>query len=326
MKRDRPAYVYAKGRKGYLYFCKGGQSVRIKNALGTPEFAAEYAALLREPEPTPERTIAKLIDKFRHTPKWAKLSANTRRSYSRSFDWFLKKIPDVDPAKIKSSHIVAMQEALSDKPTDANRKIAALSVLLEYGKRNDWVTVNLAYGFEQLESKGRVRGPWPVELIAAYRATATGRALLLFEMLLGTGQRIGDVLAMQWGHCDGDGITVSQQKTGKGLYIPLTDRLRLVLAGTPRKGLYIVSQDNGLRVSYQLAWKDVRTVRKAIGADAYDIHALRHSAASEIAAIPGMTGEHVRAITGHTAEAMVHLYAGAAMQKARAKEAQKDRK
>ncbi|MEX5727113.1 hypothetical protein Ga0609869_000466 [Rhodovulum iodosum] len=31
-------------------------------------------------------------------------------------------------------------------------------------------------------------------LPAAYRATAQGRALLLFELRLGTGQRIGNVL------------------------------------------------------------------------------------------------------------------------------------
>jgi hypothetical protein len=35
-----------------------------------------------------------------------------------------------------------------------------------------------------------------------------------------------------------------------------------------------------------------------------------------------MTADHVRAITGHSATQMVRLYAGEAMQKARAKEAQ----
>ncbi len=326
MKRDRPAYIYAKGRKGYLYFCKGKQSTRIKNALGTPEFAAEYARLMRGRVETPTHTIAKLVDNYRHSPAFAKLAFNTRKSYNRHIAYFLDTMPDLDPATLKRVHINEMRDGLADKPTDAKRKVAVLSVLLEHAIDIGWLTLNPAKGVKALPSTGRVRHAWPVELIAAYRATATGRALLLFEMLLGTGQRIGDVLAMQWGHCDGDGITVSQQKTGKGLYIPLTDRLRLVLAETPRKGLYIVSQDNGLRVSYQLAWKDVRTVRKAIGADAYDIHALRHSAASEIAAIPGMTGEHVMAITGHSSTAMLHLYAGAASQKARAKEAQENRR
>ena len=44
------------------------------------------------------------------------------------------------------------------------------------------------------------------------------------------------------------------------------------------------------------------------------------------AALPGMTADHVRAITGHSAVDMVRLYSGKAMQKARAKEAQDGRK
>jgi len=48
-----------------------------------------------------------------------------------------------------------------------------------------------------------------------------------------------------------------------------------------------------------------------------------HGGVCQIAALPGMTADHVRAITGHSAGAMVRLYAGKAMQRARAKEAQK---
>jgi integrase len=119
---------------------------------------------------------------------------------------------------------------------------------------------------------------------------------------------------------------LTQAKTKTAIYIPLTARLRRSLADAPRKGLFIVCQDNGLRVGYNLAWKDIMAVRRAIGAEAYDIHALRHYAASQIAALPGMTADHVRAITGHSAGAMVRLYAGKAMQRARAKEAQEGRK
>ena len=42
----------------------------------------------------------------------------------------------------------------------------------------------------------------------------------------------------------------------------------------------------------------------------------------DYASLPGMTADHVRAITGHSAVSMVRLYAGEAMQKARAIEAQ----
>jgi len=49
-----------------------------------------------------------------------------------------------------------------------------------------------------------------------------GRALLIFELCLGTGQRIGDVRKMRWSDIEEGGINVRQGKTGKDLWIPFT--------------------------------------------------------------------------------------------------------
>lgn len=325
MKRDLPAYCYRKGRRGYVYFVRGAICQRIHPAPGTPEFAAEYAKLLKGRSAPTTRTIAKLIENYRRSARWAKLSVNTRKSYERSLEYFASVAGDVDPATLRRVHINQMRDALADKPTDANRKIGALSVLMEHGIDIGWLTMNPAKGVRRLEPSGRVRQPWPEEMIKAFRAAADPRTLLLFELLIGTGQRIGDVLSLRWSDFDGAGFSLTQGKTKARLYIPLTERLRSILAATPRRALFIVAQPNGNRVSYNLAWKDFMAVRRKIGAEAYDIHGLRYTAASEIASIPGMTAEHVKAITGHSEAAMIRLYAGPAMQKARASEAQKAR-
>lgn len=322
MKRDLPAFVYPKGKRGYLYFVRPGTCQRIHAAPGTPEFYAEYTRLLRGRIVVPKQTISKLIVSYRQSRRWADLAYNTRKSYERSLAYFEKSAGNVDPATLQRVHIIQMQKALSDKPTDANRKIGALSVLLEHAIDIGWMKDNPAKGIKSLPATGKVRKPWPADLIEAFRATATGRTALLFELLLGTGQRINDVLALRWSDMDGDGFTIKQGKTKRELFIPLTDRLRAVLDATPKRSMFIVCQSNGRPVGYNLAWKDIREVREKIGAQEYDIHALRHAAASEIASIPGLTSEHVMAITGHSAVEMVRLYAGKAMQKARAQEAQ----
>jgi len=322
MKRGLPAFVYAKGRKGYLYFVRPGICQRMQAAPGTADFAVEYAALMRGNIAPASVTISKVIDAFYRSPEWASLAGNTRKSYRRHLEYFRGKIGTFDPDRIRTRHVNDMRDALADKPTDANRKIACLSALYSWGKSQDWCKTNPAIVVKKLAPTGRGRGPWPQDLIDAARATATGRDLLLFELLLGTGQRISDVLAMRWGDMDADGIRVTQVKTKAKIYVPLTDRLRRILAETPKRGLWIVCQNNGQRVGYNLAWKDIMALRVKIGAKGYDIHSLRHSAASEIASLPGMTADHVRAITGHSAVSMVRLYAGEAMQKARAIEAQ----
>lgn len=327
MKRDLPAYVYRKGKKGYLYYCRrGAKPVRMYQQPGTAEFAAEYAMLLRGRNLTPKRTVKKLIDSYMASPKWAKLAANTRKSYGQSAAYFADVMGHIDPATLKRVHVNEMRDALADTPTTANRRVGFLSTLFEHGIDIGWLKENPAKGVSSLEGKRQQREPWPVEMIDAFRNAADGRTLLMFELLLGTGQRIKDVLAMQWNHIEDDGIQVRQGKTKRALWVPFTARLKAVLADVPRTSLYIVSQANGRPVSYQLAWKDIMAVRKQISAERWDIHGLRHSAASEIASIPGMTAEHVQAITGHSETSMVRLYAGAAHQKARAQEAQKGRK
>lgn len=324
-KKYIPPYVYAKGKKGYLYFIRPGICQRIKSAPNTAEFAAEYAILMRGNYAPAIKTIGRMIDAYQKSEEWARLSVNTRKSYARHLAFWREKMGEFEPDRIKTDHIKQLRERLKAKPTDANRKVACFSALYTWGKSNGWCKENPAIVIKKMPATGRDRGPWPQDLIDAARATASGRDLLLFELLLGTGQRISDVLAMRWGDMDADGIRVTQAKTKAKIYVPLTDRLRRILAETPKRGLWIVCQSNGQKVGYNLAWKDMMALRVQIGAKDYDIHSLRHSAASEIASLPGMTADHVRAITGHSAVSMVRLYAGEAMQKARAIEAQKAR-
>ena len=324
MKRDLPKYVYRKGRNRLLYFERGGRRHRIHDEPGTDAFWSTYARLLRGPAAEPTRTIRKLVDIYRRSDKYRSLAANTRRSYETHMSYLIETAGRVDPATLRRVHVVQMRDALAETPTRATRCVRFLSVLLRFGSDIGWLDQNVAQGVEGLKGKRAPREPWPQDMVDAYRAHATGRPLLMFELLIGTGQRIGDMLRMQWGHVEDGGILVRQGKTGAKLWVPFTARLSDMLAAEPRRGLFLVSQRDGRPVSYQLAWKEIRQVREAIGAQSHDIHALRHSAASELAAL-GCSDELIQAVTGHTSRAMVAHYTRSTRQKSRAKEAQQKR-
>ena len=68
----------------------------------------------------------------------------------------------------------------------------------------------------------------------------------------------------------------------------------------------------------------IMKVRKAIDAEGFDIHALRHTAAHELAAA-GCSDELIQSITGHSSAAMVKHYSHFSRQRSRAKEAQSRR-
>ncbi|MCD2353630.1 tyrosine-type recombinase/integrase [Pseudosulfitobacter pseudonitzschiae] len=316
------------GRMGYLYYRHDGVSHRMPDDPASAEFATEYARLRSgRAVPTAKRNVKKLIDSYLASPKWDRLALNTQKSYRRSFNYLEEKIGQYDPASIKPHHVYDMRDGMKDKPTTAKRRVAALSVLMQHAIKLGWIASNPVHArFEHLPTNRPARQPWPLDLIQDARDAANPETLLIFEMLLGTGQRISDVLAMQWGHIEDDGIWVTQSKTKARLFVPFTDRLRDMLEATPRKGLHIITLPDGRPMKYNSAYSRMMELRKAIGAEAYDNHALRHAAASEIAALPDMTEEHVKAITGHTSAGMVYRYSGPAGQKARAIEAQKARK
>lgn len=324
VRRSLPKYVMRSGK--YLYFRKDGKLSRLPDDPASTAFAREYARLRSGHEGTKgKRTIKALIARYTRDKLPAK-AKNTQITYRRAFKYLEEKIGHYDPKTIRRSHIIDMQHANADKPATANRRLEALSVLLTYAVELEWIPINPCQGINRLKSKRPARQPWPAHLIKAARETADADTLILFELLLGTGQRINDVLQMQWGHIQDGLLTVTQAKTGTRLVIPLTDRLASVLRTAPRRGLYIVTLPDGRRMGYQSAWKRLHDLREAIGALDYDNHALRYTAAHEIASLPGMTLEHVRAITGHSSDQMARLYSYQSHQIARAREAQKNRK
>lgn len=328
-RKDLPKYCYRKGAKGYVYFQrKGGKTQRIHSEPGTADFAAEYAMLLRGRQPTPAKTMKGLMASYLQSSRWTDLKPVTQKGYRRHLRYFEDVIANVNPRTVKRVHVIEMRNALADTPTDANRKVGVLSVLFEHAIDIGWIDqgTNPAKDVPKLKSTKRKREAWPPEMIEAFRRSAPARALRAFEMLLGTGQRIEDVRTMRWDQIEEDGIRVRQSKTSAGIWVPFTDHLREIIATMPRHGDTILCQENGKPFAYQTLWADIMAVRKEIGAERWDIHGLRHSAASEIAEMPGMTEEHIMAITGHSSKEMVQLYAGAARQKARAKEAQEGRK
>ena len=327
MKRTLPAHVYDK--KGVLYFQRRGwPTTRIEAQPGTKEFAIEYAALMNGAKvaPTPSRqNFDGLVRDYLRSGRYRKLAPRTARDYEKVLHWVSDKLGPMPVSGIQRKDVIRARDANAQTTRFANYIVQVLRILLEHSIDLGWREDNPAKGVSLLKSGAPPRQPWPQEMIEAYRAAASGRALLIFELCLGTGQRIGDVLKMRWSDIDGDGIKVQQGKTGSDLWIPFTPRLRFILNQTPRIGLTICAHGPaGKPLTYFPAAKAVRTVREKIGAEAYDIHGLRYAAAAELAAA-GCSDEQIAAITGHKTSAMIAKYAGPSRQRARAKEAQKRR-
>ena len=158
-------------------------------------------------------------------------------------------------------------------------------------------------------------------LTKALAAYPEQRIANIFRLLLLTGARRGEVLAMEWGALDlGAGIwtkagSTTKQKTDH--VVPLSAPARQLLSEMqdeyirlhPKKplGQYVFpgSGDSGHVVAVKKAW---RAITRAAGITGLRIHDLRHSFASQLAS-GGASLPLIGALLGHSNSTTTHRYA-----------------
>jgi integrase len=326
MKRALPPYVYLK--KGKLYFQRRGyDTVRLFSKYGSAEFDLELARAKsgRAETPISKRSFHVLIENYRCSTRFENLSPRSKSDYVKILEFFRDRFGDLNPVKMQRKDVIRLRDTNGDKVRFANYCVQIIRILFEHAIDLGWRSDNPAKGVQLIKSKAKPREAWPAAMIQKYRETATGRELLLFELCIGSGQRIGDVLKMQWSDIEDGGIHVQQNKTGQKLWLPFTPQLADLLSKTPKTSLFLLSNKQGTGAwSYRGASHAVRQIRTGIGALDYDIHGLRHTATSELAAL-GLSDELIMSITGHKSASMISHYSGASRQKARALMAQKKR-
>ncbi|SEB61032.1 tyrosine recombinase XerC [Rhodobacter sp. 24-YEA-8] len=240
MKRALPAHVYQKP-KGLYFQRRGWKTVKINSVPGTKEFALEYAAILNgalvAPQTAAGRTFAALIQSYHASPRYKGLAPRTARDYDKVLVWIKSKLGALDVAGMQRKDVIRARDANAETVRFANYIVQVLRILFEHGIDQGWREDNPAKGVSLLKSGAPPREAWPQDMIDAYRAKATGRALLIFELALGTGQRIGDVLKMRWSDIEGDGINVTQGKTGARLWVGAAHVLSTTLGPTRTRHL-----------------------------------------------------------------------------------------
>ena len=183
---------------------------------------------------------------------------------------------------------------------------------------------NPAKGIPLFKQESEGWEPWPDDVRAEFEAVATPRSRLVYEMCIGTGQRIGDVVQIRWGHIKDGLYDFTQGKTDKPMMIPLTDRLKAYLATVEKNGLTVITDGAGRPVRYRTVAEEMRKVKAAMehpDAVTFKTHGLRKNATIELYQA-GCDDEMVKAVTGHSGTEMLKKYGGQIRQKVLATKAQ----
>lgn len=218
-KKNLPRYVYAD--RGYVRFIRRarGQSVMMKEEPGTPEFWDHYNMLLKGRDPAPtKRNFEALILSYFESDAFRKLKLRTKADYQKYIGHIRTIWGTQDPQKIETQHIYELHRANADRWRQANYLVQVMVVLMNHARLIGFLKKehgNPAKGIPLFKQESDGWAPWPDDVRAEFEELATPRARLVYELCLGTGQRIGDIVKMRWGQIKDGAYDVTQGKTDK---------------------------------------------------------------------------------------------------------------
>ena len=168
------------------------------------------------------------------------------------------------------------------------------------------------------------RHTWTDDQLAAYEARwpLGTRERLAYATLLYSGQRVGDVVKMKRPDAKAGIVTLTQQKTGAELTLPIHTEWRTAINAGPNLGLSLLSDDKGRPI------RDARTlttiIRNAVRAAGLPpeckAHGLRKALLRRLAEA-GRSTKQIAAMSGHKTLKEVERYTEAASQALLAEEA-----
>ena len=330
MKKPDLPYLEFKTVKGrqYIYFRKGKTRIPLPKNPDSEEFMRRYWEIRSGRKKAPVKTSwDALITRYLKSPKYLSKSNGTRANYRRHCDEIREKNGSKDVRSFRRKHALAARDALSGTWSKANERVAVLSILCKFAVDLEWIDRNPVVDIEKLT--GGEYAPWPDAKLKAFENYCERHeettARTIYELCIGTGQRIGDCAAMEWSDFDGEFMSVVQDKTKTKIDVFCPGRLRRYLDRLPRRGKHILAKNLSEHIGKRQVQKAIEAVREAIGvmegADRLVPHGWRYTAAVELAEA-GCSDTEIQAVTGHKSVEMVRKYRAKANQKEASRRAQ----
>jgi integrase len=288
---------------------------------------AEYAAAMEGGKEevgkrqTIPRSVSALIASYYRSADYSGLADSTKRAVRNILERFRAEHGDKRVAHLEKRHVQKIMADKADTPDAANRLLRLLRTLMGHAIDLGWRRDDPTAGVKKLRHRSDGFTTWEedhIDAFLAHHAPGT-RAHLAFALLLYTGQRRGDVVRMGRQHVRAGVLTITQQKTGQEVSIPMHPNLRSVLDAPPRDNLTFLMSDRGKPLTPEgfTNWfrKMVQAVvdeeGKRLLPEGLSPHGLRKAACRRLAEA-GCSAHEIMAISGHQTLAEVTRYTVAA--------------
>lgn len=212
--------------------------------------------------------------------------------------------------------IVDAMERAGRKRRTVDSHMSVPRLLFADAMREGLVHANPAVGLIYARGASPERVVWtPLQMRAFLHVTRYDRLAPLWAMLVGTGCRVGEALALQWSDIDLDAGTVHIHRTltldtsshytvrtgtktnERGRVVPIDPWLVDQLRALPRQGSYVFQRDGDFHHPSTVR-RQFRDAVERAGLPMIRIHDIRHSVASAMVA-DGVSIKVIQEILGH---------------------------
>jgi integrase len=321
MPRPRPPHLHRQvTRHGktvwYVRLDRKSPRIRIKAEFGSDEFTAEYQAAI-EGRAKPAKgqpaagSLAWLLDRYRETGEWLKLSAATRRQRDNIFVHVIASAGTKPAAKITEATIRAGKERRAKTPAQARNFLDAMRGLFKWAVAAKHVPTNPTIGVEnppRMTGEGFI--PWTEDHVTAYQARwpIGTRQRVWLDVLLYSGLRRGDAVRYGRQHVRNGVGRISTEKSGFKVtaVVPVLPVLAATLKAGPCGDLTFIAGERGKPLTKESFGNMFRDACKAAGVPG-SAHGVRKIAATT-AANNGATTAQLKALFGWTSDQMAEIY------------------
>jgi integrase len=330
--RRAPRYVHGfvdRHGKPRFYFRRAGfKKVPLPGLPWSPEFMAAYADVLDgavqrvEIGATRTRpgTIGALVAAYFASPAFLTLEPVTQAAYRRVLEKFRAEHGDKRVALLQREHVSRMLAKKLDKPTAANHWLRMIRTLMKFAMAEGVRTDDPTAGIAPIKYASAGHRTWTEEDIAVFEAhhAIGSKARLAMALMLYTGCRCGDAVALGRQHIRRGFLTYTQHKTRNRkpvtLTIPVHPELQRVIDATPAEHLTFLVNTYGKPFTPKGLSGWMRDRCNEAGLPDCSAHGLRKAVSRRLAEA-GMSPHQIMAITGHSTLKEVERYTQAARQK-----------
>ena len=318
-------FIDRHGRRRYYFRRDRGPRIALPGLPGSSEFLAAYqaalvgeAARLAAPKHRGQPgTFDRLVQDYFTSADFKRLSASTQRPYTLVIERIIRdeKIGHRLVAEMTREHVKRIVAKRSATPGAANDVLKKLKILVHFAIDNGWRTDDPTLRIKKFA--GGEFHTWTEEEITGFEARWPVGSMprLAFALLVCTGQRRSDVVAMSWTDVQDGAIRVVQRKTGAKLWVALHPELAQILADTRHIADTILTTAFGKSFTSNGFGNFMADKIAAAGLpDRCVTHGLRKAASRRLAEA-GCSANEIAAITGHTTLAEVSRYTKAAEQR-----------